>query len=29
MEFERNIKLMNAHIDDLKTQNMDLQKQLN
>lgn len=26
IEYEKNIKLMNMHIDDLKTQNMDLQK---
>jgi hypothetical protein len=24
-EYEKNIKLMNLHIDDLKSQNMDLQ----
>jgi len=25
-EYEKNFKLMNGHIDDLKTQNMDLEK---
>lgn len=29
VEYDKNIKLMNMHIDDLKTQNMDLQQELN
>jgi len=29
LEYDKNIKLMNMHIDDLKTQNMDLQQELN
>ena len=27
-EQEKNIRLMNAHLDDLKTQNVDLQRDL-
>jgi hypothetical protein len=27
-EQEKNIRLMNAHLDDLKTQNVDLQREL-
>lgn len=26
IDYDKNIKLMNMHIDDLKTQNIDLQK---
>ena len=29
IEYDKNIKLMNMHIDDLKTQNMDIQQELN